>query len=123
MKTAKKRPTTRSTRKKFKHEPHRRRPQPLYAYSRAYGPNQQTSNEPLEKTPRVMGVAAAEVAEVAEEAAVVAATEGTPPLREDHHQATPEEGTTDSLDNPRTYSQGIARKRKSSLRNGNSITI
>ena len=47
---------------------------------------------------------------------------GNPLLQEDRHQATPEEETTDSLDNPQTYSRGTARRQKSSSRNGNSTT-
>ena len=43
-------------------------------------------------------------------------------LQEDHPQLTPEEGITDFLDNLQTYSLGIARRRRSSSRSGNSTT-
>ena len=58
-----------------------------------------------------------EVVAAAEEAEGVV----TPSPQEDRPE-TPEEESTDSSDNPRTYSQGTARKRRSSSRNGNSIT-
>ena len=62
-----------------------------------------------------------EATEVAEEA--VAAGMEILPLQGDPPQVTPEEGTTDFLDNPRTYSLEIAQRRRSSSRNGNYITI
>ena len=116
MRTTKKQPITSPTQKRSKHEQHKRKPRPLYAYNQAYGRNHQTYNEPPEKTPQV----AVEAAVEAEAAA--AAGEEIPPQQQDHPQATPEEGTTDFLDNPQTYSQGTARRQKSSSRNGNSTT-
>ena len=76
------------------------------------------------KTPRTMAGAAA-VGEAAVAEGVVAeavAAEEVLPSQEDRPQVTPEEGITDSLDNPPTYSLGIARRQKSSSRNGNSTT-
>ena len=56
----------------------RRRPPPQYAYNQAYGPNHQTSNEPLGKTPQEAGEAAeGTVEETVEEAATAAEGEGT----------------------------------------------
>ena len=71
------------------------------------------------------GEAVAEEA-VAEEAVaevVVAEEEGIPP-QEDHPWVTQqaEEETIDSSDNPRTYLQEIAPKRRSFSHNGNSTT-
>ena len=64
----------------------------------------------------------AEEAVIAAAVAAMAAME-TPPLQEGPPQGTPGEETTDSLDNPQTYSLGTARRRKSSSHNGNSTTI
>ena len=76
------------------------------------GQNRQTYNEPLEKIPQVEAEVAAEV--MVEAAVEEVAAAETPPQQEGHPQATPEGETTDSSDNPRTYSPGIARRQKSS---------
>ena len=128
MKTAKKRPTTSPTPKRPKHEQRKHKPPPQYAYNQAYGQNRQTSNEPPGKTPQVVeevDKAAEETvgAAEAEAEAGAAAVEETLLQQEDHPQVTPEEETIDFSDSPPMCLLEIARRRKSSSRNGNSITI
>ena len=59
-----------------------------------------------------------EAVEAAEEVAAGVET----PQQEDHPQVIPQEGITDFLDNPRTYSPGIASRQRSSSHSGNSTT-
>ena len=116
-------PTTSPTPKRSRYEPQKHGPLPRYASNQAYGRNRPTFNEPQEKTPLAVEEAAEEVAEEVAVEVVVAAEEETLLLQEDRPQETPQEGTTDFSDNPRTYSLGTAQRRKSSSHNGNSTTI
>ena len=63
------------------------------------------------------------MAVVAEAAEAVVVVGETLPLQEDRPRDILEEENIDSLDNRQTYSPGIAQRRKSSSRNGNSTII